>query len=252
MPGNWREPVVAVVALAAVAAAFLLDPVSQDPAYHAFADVRTFLGIPNFSNVVSNLPFLVVGSWGLGFALRHEHGATRALRPAWLGFFGGMMLTAAGSAWYHLAPDNASLTWDRLAMTVGFMSLLAIVIGEYLSAPFARRVFPLLLLAGAASVVYWSATEALGAGDLRPYVIVQFLPLLLIPLIVALYFRRSDLGVPIIALILFYAAAKTSEAFDAEILAWTGLISGHSLKHVLAALAPAALLVALMQRRPAA
>lgn len=245
---RWRAYLVAAITLAALVGIWLLDPIPQDPAYHAFADTRTFLGIPNFGNVVSNLPFLVVGAWGLGYVLQDGHGATRALRPAWLSFFGGVALTAAGSAYYHLVPGNASLAWDRLAMTIGFMSLVAIVVGEYLSAPLARRMLPSLILAGAASVAYWSYSEASGAGDLRPYVIVQFLPMLLMPLIIVLYSGRSDMTRGFCWLILFYAAAKAGEFLDSEILEITRVISGHSLKHMLAALGPAALLFLLMRR----
>ncbi|NCF13775.1 MAG: alkaline phytoceramidase, partial [Gammaproteobacteria bacterium] len=106
----------------------LSNPVVQDPAYHLFADGRTLLAIPNFWNVVSNLPFLVVGAIGFQVALEKKQ---EPLRAAWLAFFAGVFLTAFGSGYYHLAPDNESLAWDRLTMTIGLMSFVAIVIGEY-------------------------------------------------------------------------------------------------------------------------
>jgi len=246
---HGRRLLTAGTILAAIAAAGSLDPVPQDPAYHAFADTRTLAGIPNFGNVISNLPFLLVGAFGIGLVLRDESGATRAIRSTWLGLFGGMVLTGAGSAHYHLAPDNASLALDRMAMTVGFMSLLAVTIGEYVSAPLARRLLPVLLATGVASVLYWSYTESMGIGDLRPYGLVQFLPLLLIPLLVVSYRGRSDMSGAIGWLILVYAGAKASEHFDAEILQVTRFASGHALKHVLAALAPVGLLIVLARRR---
>lgn len=109
----------------------LCSPIAQDPAYHQFADQRTIFGIPNFWNVISNLPFAIVGVLGLRYVL-----ATTGdpLRGAWIVFFAGIFLTALGSGYYHLEPDNGSLAWDRMTMTIGFMGLVAILVGEYFSA----------------------------------------------------------------------------------------------------------------------
>ena len=224
----------------------LSSPIAQDPNYHLFADHRTLLAIPNFWNVMSNLPFLIVGTLGFRASLQMTEDP---LRSAWLVFFAGIFLTAFGSGYYHLAPDNDTLAWDRLTMTIGFMSFVAIVIGEYLSVAWGKRLLVPLLVAGAASVFYWTHTESLGAGDLRPYALVQFLPMLLIPVIVIARRSRSDLSLYIAWMIAFYVAAKIPEHFDGEIYAAGNLLSGHSIKHVLAALAPACLLVGLMKRR---
>ena len=224
----------------------LSSPIAQDPAYHLFADNRTLLTIPNFWNVMSNLPFVVVGVLGYRTALRNT---ADPLHNAWLVFFAGIFLTAFGSGYYHLAPDNDSLSWDRLTMTIGFMSFVAIVIGEYLSVDWGKRLLAPLLVVGAASVFYWLHTESVGAGDLRPYALVQFLPMLLVPVIVITRRARSDLGPYIAWLIAFYVAAKVAEHYDAEIFAVGKLLSGHSLKHVFAAIAPACLLVGLRKRR---
>jgi len=224
----------------------LSSPIAQDPAYHLFTDNRTLLAIPNFWNVMSNLPFVVVGALGYQTARRNT---ADPLRNAWLVFFAGIFLTAFGSGYYHLAPDNDTLAWDRLTMTIGFMSFVAIVIGEYLSVAWGKRLLVPLLVAGAASVFYWTHTESLGAGDLRPYALVQFLPMLLIPVIVIARRSRSDLSLYIAWMIAFYVAAKIPEHFDGEIYAAGNLLSGHSIKHVLAALAPACLLVGLRKRR---
>lgn len=226
---------------------FLLSPFAQDHAYHAFADDRTLLGIPNFWNVVSNLPFLLVGVSGLRFLVRNSD-VVAPLRNAWLMFFIGILLTTFGSGYYHLSPDNPSLGWDRIAMAIAFMSLFALVIGEYISVRWAHRLLIPLLLLGMASVLYWLHTETLGNGDLRPYALVQFLPMLLIPLIMFVHRGRSDLGPYLVAMIVFYVVAKIFEHFDVSVYAAGELTGGHALKHALAALAPASLLLGLHRR----
>jgi hypothetical protein len=225
---------------------FLITPLAQDPAYHLFADQRALFGVPNFWNVASNFLFLVVGALGLREASRHMQDP---LREAWFVFFAGILLTALGSGYYHLAPDNHSLAWDRLAMTIGFMSFLAIVIGEYVSPRWGARLLVPLLIAGAFSVWYWIRTEGLGAGDLRPYAVVALGPLaLIVPLVLARR-ERSDLSPFIGWMLLFYVAAKLAEHYDREIYAAGELLSGHSIKHLAAALASACLLLALTRRR---
>jgi len=226
---------------------FLLSPFAQDHAYHAFADDRTMMGIPNFWNVMSNLPFLIVGAWGLTF-LQRNSSVVAPLRTAWAVFFIGILVTTFGSGYYHLSPDTPSLGWDRLTMTIGFMSLFALVIGEYVSVNWARRLLVPLVLLGAASVYYWLQTEAQGTGDLRPYALVQFLPMLLIPLIMWLRRGQSDLGPYLGAMIAFYVAAKIFEHYDGSVFAAGEFMGGHALKHALAALAPASLLLGLHRR----
>jgi len=223
----------------------ITSPLAQDPAYHLFADQRMFLGIPNFWNVASNLPFIAVGIWGFAFTRRQVNSP---LRFAWLVFFTGIFLTAFGSGYYHLRPDNDSLAWDRLTMTIGFMSFVAIVVGEYMSIDWGRRLVLPLVIIGAASVLYWSHTEQLGAGDLRPYALVQFMPMILIPAVILIRHDHSDLGRYIAWMIAFYAMAKVLEYFDAGLFSVGELMSGHALKHVFAALGPAALLFGLVKR----
>ncbi|MDH3621069.1 MAG: alkaline phytoceramidase [Gammaproteobacteria bacterium] len=239
-PAGWRVTRVSILEI-------ILNPFAQDPAYHAFADSRTLLGIPNFWNVVSNLALLISGAWGLVFLAKNSL-AGGPLRHVWATFFLGLVLTAFGSGYYHLGPDNASLAWDRLAMTVGFMSLFALVIGEYLSAAWANRLLIFLLLIGAGSVWYWLRTETQGIGDLRPFALVQFLPMLLVPVIMILRREQSDMGPYLVGMMVFYAGAKIVEHYDALIYAAGELMSGHALKHVFAALAGASLLLGLHRR----
>lgn len=236
------------VGLAVVITVAFSDPVAQDPLYHQFIDQRSFVGVPNFLNVVSNLPFLCVAAWGLLFVARHGDAVVPGMKIAWMVFFTGIALTTFGSGYYHLRPGNESLVLDRLPMTIGFMSLVAIVVAEYGSERVGKAILLPLLLTGFASVMYWSYTESLGVGDLRPYAIVQFLPMLLVPITLLIFPSRSDLGRYIWLMIGFYLAAKLFELFDDDIYAAGELVSGHSIKHVVASLAPASLLYGIAQR----
>jgi len=246
---SWRSGLPLAIGVAAIAAAFFVDPIAQDPAYHRFVDKRDFLSIPSFLNVFSNLPFAIVGVGGLLFVKRHGATIVPQQRAAWTVFYIGIFLTAFGSAYYHLEPNNDTLIWDRLPMTIAFMSFVSIVVGEYLSARGGRILLLPLLLLGAASVFYWAHTEALGRGDLRPYAVVQFVPMLLIPLLILLHREKNDLTRYIGWMIAFYIAAKVFEFYDGAVYAAGQLLSGHTLKHVFASLAAASILYGLMRRR---
>src|SRR5262245_7997666 len=169
-----------IVALGVV---FCLPPIPQDLSYHAFADDRTMLGVPNFLYVASNLPFLVVGALGLWVLLRHDavrpDGPVleRAERWPLLVLFAGVLLTVFGSPYYHLAPDNDRLVWDRLPMTVAFMGFFASMIGERISVRAGTWLLWPLVWLGLVSVFNWHASEQREAGDLRLYGFVQFYPL---------------------------------------------------------------------------
>lgn len=240
------------VALACAVLVLIQGPIAQPADYHTFADQRALLGIANYMNVLSNLAFLLVGGLGVAALLRQSAlpGGLDTLRPAYLAFFAGALLIGLGSGWYHLAPDNARLVWDRLPMTVSFMALVAVVVGEHIDPRLGRRLLWPLIAIGVGSVLYWALGEARGQGDLRPYVLVQFLPLVLLPLILLLW--RSAFGEArhLWVLIGLYALAKGFELADGALFAAGGLISGHSLKHLAAAVAMAMLLRALLRRRP--
>ncbi len=232
-----------------VLSAFLVDPISQDPTYHLFADGRRLLAVDNFWNTISNLPFLVGGLAGLYFLRRRTRaGLIDSLYPAYLVFFMGVTATGIGSAWYHLVPANETLVWDRLPMTIAFMALFAIVMGEHVCDRGARRMLIPLLAVGAASVFYWQYTETQGAGDLRPYALVQFLPLLLIPMILVLYEPKIGSGRVYWSMLVLYAASKIFEQLDASIFDFHALLSGHTLKHIFAGIAPLVYLAYLRRR----
>lgn len=241
--GRRLGSIVLALTLGLAAVVLFLPRIPQDPAYHRFADQRTLLGVPNFVNVVSNAGFALVGALGLGLLVRRGTSAGAPLfidpreRWSYLGFFAGAALTSVGSAYYHWAPDNARLVWDRLPMTLAFMSVFAAVVGERIRLGLGLWLLPPLLAAGIGSVTYWHLTERAGAGDLRPYILVQFYPMLVIPLLLALFPPRYTRGVDFVTGLALYASAKVLEALDRTILHWTGAVSGHALKHLVAALA---------------
>ena len=215
---------------------FLLPPIPQDAAYHQFADKHSYCGISNFWNVLSNLPFLLIGLLGAWDIVRGRLAILPEFRVGYLTFFIGVGLVGPGSAYYHLTPGNASLLWDRLPMTIAFMALFTLVIAEYLSVPAAQRLLWPMVFIGIFSVFYWYVTESKGHGDLRPYAVVQFLPMLLMPLIL-LFFQPTFSGEAYLwAMIGAYAGAKLTESLDEPIFRLFHVISGHSIKHLLAAL----------------
>lgn len=252
---TWRLWVLAGTLLTATVALFLLPRIPQNPAYHNFADQRALLGIPNCFNVISNAPFLIVGVWGIFVIMaRADTGGTRFIDPRerwpYLIFFVGVALTAFGSSYYHLRPANDRLVWDRLPMTIGFMALVAAVISERLSVKAGLLLLVPLLALGISSVMYWNITEAAGQSDLRPYALVQFGSLLAILLLIGLYPPRYSRGSDFVISLAIYALAKVFEVTDRQIFALGGIVSGHTLKHLAAALSAYWILRMLQLRRP--
>ena len=228
----------------------LVPPVSQDPAYHNFADQRYISGIPHFWNVVTNIPFLVLGITGF-FKIQKQEltGILPDLFRAYLTFFLGLVLTGLGSGYYHLDPSNSTLVGDRMAITISFMSFFVLIFGESISTKTASRLLLPLLFLGLSSVVYWNITEKLGTGDLRFYALVQFLPMLLIPLMLLFYGSCLSGRRWILAILLVYGAAKITEMYDHQIYELI-CFSGHSLKHLIAAFGAFLFLKGLEVRKP--
>ena len=240
---NWRHLTLLLTVAGSLVLALSLARIGQDPDYHRFADQRAWLGINNFLNVLSNLPFLLVGAAGVRYCLKQR---ALELRSAWLTFFAGVALVSGGSAWYHWQPDSASLVWDRLPMTIAFMDLLVALLAESLRAPLGKWLLAPAVLTGLASVLYWQRYD-----DLRFYVWVQAVPLLTIPVVMALFRRRYSHHWLLLVALGCYVVAKLFEFTDRGTLEVTrGLVSGHALKHLLAALACYLVLVMLKTRKP--
>jgi hypothetical protein len=233
-----------LIALLAVSIGIVLfvDPIPQDLAYHDFADKRGWLGIPNFGDVASNLGFLVVGTIAL-VALIYRHRelfrSSVDARP-YLIYFVGVTLVGVGSSYYHWEPSNASLLWDRLPMSIAFMAISAAVVADRINTRAGNGwVLAVLLVLGLASLFYWDWTESLGRGDLRFYGLVQFYPMLALPIIIwAFPDHHYTIGRFLGWTIAWYGLSKVLEFFDRGIFELTGqLVSGHSLKHLAAAVA---------------
>jgi hypothetical protein len=241
------------VLLLLAAGTLLVPPIPQDPAYHRFADGRALLGVPNALNVLSNLPFTVVGILGIAALLgsRRITFVDPAERRAYVVFFVGVLFTGLGSGYYHLAPDNDRLVWDRLPMTVAFMALLAAVVTERVGVRQGTRLLVPFVTIGLVSVLLWHFTERAGAGDLRLYALVQFLPLLVVPALMGLYPSRYTRGTDIFGVVVLYGLAKVFELGDAAILGLGHLVSGHTLKHLSAAAATWWVFRMLTNRTPA-
>jgi len=227
------------------------DRVAQDINYHDFSDLRTIFSIPNFWNVLSNLPFLIVGFLGLyKLFVKNNLQIINEMKTAYAFLFFGVFLVAFGSGYYHLSPNNQTLVWDRLPMTIAFMAMFAIIVAEFISIQVGKALLWPLLIAGVASVVYWHITELQGLGDLRFYAFVQFFPMLVMPVILLCFKSRFSHLNAYWVLFASYALAKVFELFDQSVYDFLGFaISGHSIKHIVPALGLYVLLLAYQQRK---
>ena len=232
MRTSYRISLLVVVTLLAMIAVFVQGPIAERTAYHNFCDGRTVFGVANFANVISNGIFLIVGIRGL-FLLRGS-GASAGIRVIYFSLFAGIVLTGFGSAYYHLSPNNSTLVFDRLPMTVVFMSLLAAIISEFINPVAGKILLAPLLLTGIVSVLWWR-----GEGDLRLYILVQYYPMLLIPGILLLFSgSANDRSWRQLAGVFgWYIAAKGFDLLDCPVWSALGFVSGHTLKHLAAGMA---------------
>jgi hypothetical protein len=241
--GERRRRTGLMLGLFAICIAVLcfLRPVPLGADYHDFADKRSLLGIPNCLDVLSNLPFIVVGAGSLWWLARKQSRKAFLLpeeRRPWVVFFAGVTLTGFGSLWYHVAPDNARLPWDLLPMTCSFMSMLVAVIMERISLKAGLTLLAPMLLLGIGSVAWWYVS-----GDYRFYLFVQFCPPLLIATTIGLFPARYTGNIYLVIAFLFFVLAKLFEMFDRQIF---------SLKHATAGVACYWIVLMLAKRRPVA
>jgi hypothetical protein len=247
-----KNIILAVTVLIVISIVFARGPIPQDPSYHLFADQRTIIGIPNGMNVLSNIVFILIGGWGMALlVLLLKQGGTTTLLLEYLLFFFGVFLSGIGSCIYHYRPGNASLVWDRLPMTMAFMAFLCSMISERIDRRAGAVLLAPLLATGAFSVGYWAWSESAGRGDLRLYAVVQFLPLILLPLILILTRAPRSYSIPVWSLAVLYMLSKVLEHYDRSVYAVAGFVSGHTLKHVLAAAGTGCIVKMLYDRKAA-
>lgn len=230
--------------LVALAVALLVaawgPAIGQTPHYHAFADQRGWWGIPFAMDVLSNVPFAVAGAWGL-WALRRlpcdeiasAQTAAPAHKPLAAVFFAGLVLTAMCSSFYHWCPDNAGLAVDRLGMVVAFAGLMGLTVADRVSVRTAWLVAAIVLVLGPLTVAVWASSD-----NLLPWAVLQGGGMVLVLLLALCKPLTGAWGIPMGWVIAAYALAKVLELEDHFVFEWTqGLVSGHSLKHAVAALA---------------
>ena len=233
---NRPIPVLYGLMIVTLLALLPLPPLLQDQNYHQFADQRELFGVPNFWNVASNLPFIAVGA--IGLAQIRRDAITFVL-------FAGIFLTGFGSSYYHLDPNDDTLFWDRLPMTLCFAAILAAVVEERVDAKAGAMLLRPLLAIGIFSLLLWRWTD-----DLRLYAWAQFFPFLALLLILSL-FPAKYTGTPYwVGAAALYALAKLLEYYDHKVYSFGGILSGHTLKHLAAAAACFAILKLFQVRRP--
>ncbi len=205
---------------------------------HAFIDARSFLGIPNGLDVISNIPFLFAGGWGL--VLLRRRTLTNATHRAAQVFFIGLILTCLGSSFYHWAPSDFGLMIDRIGMAVAFAGVISFAAGSRLGESVAQKAIPvLLILAPLAAVAAYSLHNVL------PWAVVQFGGMALIVWLATVP-QCEGSALNLWALIAWYVLAKLFEAQDDAVFRLTGeFVSGHSLKHLAACMAACPVIAAL-------
>jgi hypothetical protein len=248
-PSRLLRSLPTAIVLVAVGALALFGPIAQDADYHHFADHRVALGIPNALDVLSNFGFAAVGAYGL-YRIWPRCKDPLVL-PGWPGFglfLVSLVLTALGSAFYHLAPDDGRLIWDRIPIALACAGLLAGVRAQTRPDVDCARMTGGLAIVAIASVLWWLATGACGADDLRPYLLLQALPLVLVPLWQTVYTAPRPDRIAFATAIALYVAAKAAELLDQQLFASLHSVGGHTLKHLLATAAAAVIVVWLVRR----
>jgi hypothetical protein len=242
-----KDHLIPFFALVVIVILLSYGPVSQDQSYHDFSDNRSFLGIPNFLDVITNLPFVLVGLWGLPAAARLTE---KRLRLILIVLFTDFLLLTIGSGYYHLQPNNVALVYDRIPIGIIINCFFAFILYDRINVAAGYVLFLVLSVISVLSVLYWIMTEEKGRGDLRWYAFVQFFPILAIPVILWLYKSPFKHGREVIPIFLFFGLAKLTESLDEQIFEAMGhVISGHSLKHLF--MAAAGFFIVKMVRRRA-
>ncbi len=230
---SWREAALACFAVAPLLIVAMMSPVLRGPAFHHYADARWLLGLPHAGDVLSNLPFVWVGIAGL-IAARRAVGLPRGLVAL---FFAGILGIGLGSGAYHVHPTDATLVFDWLPIVIAVAFLVALVASDRVDRSLGRIAAVVLPTAGLVSVMWWWAGGGTDGGDMRFYATLQLLFIAMVPVMVLLYPKgrlpRADLLCGMVCFVL----ARLVNTRDASILDSTTLVSGHTVKHLMAGLA---------------
>lgn len=238
-----RAEAALLAGFAALLVLALAGPAIHQPGnYHHFADQRALWQLPRALDVLSNLPFALAGVAGwIVLRCLPPRTLSNVQRGMAALFFTGLLLATAGSAWYHLAPDEAGLAVDRCAMAVAFAGLLGLLAADRISERAGAWLGLAVLLLGPVA-----ARSALHTGNVLPWALLQFGGMALIVLLVLRHSRHAALPVRWGPVVLAYAVAKLLELYDQEVFGLTAQwVSGHTLKHVIAAFAAAPVIYAL-------
>jgi hypothetical protein len=230
-----RLPLAAALALTfitlfSIRAKLWFDPVAYSA---SFADQETYLGVPNFMNVATNIGFAGLGVFGY---LRRNRLSAHYRRLGVLFSF-AILGTAFGSGYFHFAPTPYSLFWDQLPMSIGFASFLGIVLADRFNPKAGLLAAGVLSILGPLSV--WNIYY--GSHETAYYLSLQF-GTLIFAILFLLFTRQRSLNTKMILVGVFtYILAKVFETYDAKLFQELHVISGHSLKHIAATVALASI-----------
>lgn len=246
---RWTRHLPTAITVALCVALLIYGPIAQPDHYHAFADQSFVFGIPHAQDVLSNLGFAAVAIWGwLRLAPMRQQPALATSWPGHALFLTSLLLTAAGSACYHWEPDNARLIWDRLPIAMACAGVLVAVRADTRGRSASAAELCLFVIAAIASVAWWAHTDRQGEGDLRPYLLLQALPIILVPLWQAIHESPPNERRSYGCALSLYLVAKAAELLDHQLLDRLGAVSGHTLKHLIAALAAMVIVACLVRR----
>jgi len=241
MKNYIRESILILVIIASFGILMSFDAISQPLSYHEFADKRVIFNIPNFFDVTTNITFALFGIIGFIFCLKNRQ---KEAPWSWVTLFFGVTIVCLGSGYYHWNPNNDTLVWDRLPMTIGFMGLFIAILSEYVNPNIERFTLIPAILLGLSSVIYWHFVD-----DLRFYFWIQLIPLLTIPVAMIVFKGKYTHQKYLIFALIFYLLANRAETYDKEIFSFNfEQLSGHSLKHILASFGPLYIYLMLKKR----
>ena len=206
--------------------------------YHDFADQTHWLGLPNGKDVWSNVGLILVGAWA-SYDLRYTRTPFTGRISAYV-LASAIVLTGLGSSYYHLQPNDFSLIWDRLPISLICAGLLGMVY-QYTHQRGEGWLLSAAIACALLGVWHWHVS-----GDLRLYLGMQVFTILALPL--WLWQARAPRAIKVALLwaIAFYIISKVTEALDLQLFAASGhVISGHTLKHLFATMAMGCVVMAM-------